>query len=125
MNKLSQEYLAECKLALDSEQTKSLSTTDNWAHDDRELVHKDWDVLYKKLAGYANEVAVDDIKVQTLMKEHFDIACRFYTPSKKAYIGMALFYRENEPMKNFHNGYHPEMVSYLGDAMAYYANKVL
>jgi len=82
MNKLNKEYLAECKLALDSEQTKSLSTTDNWTHVDRELVHKDWDLLYKKLAGYADEVAVDDINVQILMKESFHIACRFYTPSK-------------------------------------------
>ena len=70
------------------EQNHSLSTTDNWAHVNRELVHQDWDVLYKKLAGYVDETAVDNEAVQTLMKEHFEIACRFYIPSKEAYIGM-------------------------------------
>lgn len=82
MNKLSKEYLAECKNALNIEQTHSLSTTDNWAHVNRELVHQDWDILYKKLAEYVDEIAVDNESVQTLMKEHFEIACRFYTPSK-------------------------------------------
>lgn len=41
MNKLSEEYLTECKKALDVEQTHSLSSTDNWAHVNRELVHQD------------------------------------------------------------------------------------
>ena len=101
MNNLSNEYLTECKNALNAEQTHSLSTTENWAHVNRELVHQDWDVLYKKLAQYADETAVDNVNVQTLMKEHFEIACRFYTPSKEAYIGMGVFYKENEDMKNF------------------------
>ncbi len=122
MNKLSNEYLIECKKALDVEQTHSLSSTDNWAHVNRELVHQDWDVLYKKLAGYADKTAVDNVNVQTLMKEHFEIACRFYTPSKQAYIGMGIFYKENEDMKKFHNSYHPEIVDYLGDAMVQYAD---
>ena len=116
MNKLSNEYLNECKSALEAEQAYSLSTTDNWAHVNKELVHKDWDTLYKKLAQYVDEATVDNVNVQLLMKEHFEIACRFYTPSKEAYIGMGLFYKENEDMKKFHNLYHPEMVDYLGNA---------
>ena len=125
MNKLSNEYLNKCKNALAAEQTHSLSTTDNWAHVNRELVHQDCDVLYTKLAEYADETAVDNVNVQTLMKEHFDIACRFYTPSKEAYIGMGIFYKDNEDMKKFHNSYHPEMVEYLGDAIVHYANNNL
>ena len=88
MNKLSEEYLIKCQKALDVEQAHSLSTTNNWEHVNRELVHKDWDVLYKKLAEYADSTVVDDENVQKLMKEHFEIACRFYTPSKEAYIGV-------------------------------------
>ena len=125
MNKLSEVYLIKCQKALDVEQAHSLSTTNNWEHVNRELVHKDWDILYKKLAEYADSTVVDDENVQKLMKEHFEIACRFYTPSKEAYIGMGLFYKENEDMKNFHNSYHPEMVDYLGDAIVYYAGNSL
>lgn len=125
MHKLSKEYLAECMQALDIEQTDSLSSTDNWAHVNKKLVHQDWDILYKKLAEYVDETAVNNESVQALMKEHFEIACRFYTPSKKAYIGMAIFYNQNEDMKKFHNSYHPAMVEYLGDAIVYYADNNL
>ena len=125
MNTLSNKYLTKCKNALDAEQSHSLSTTNNWAHVNRELVHKDWDVLYKKLAEYADSTVVDDENVQKLMKEHFEIACRFYTPSKEAYIGMGIFYKDNEDMKKFHNSYHPEMVEYLGDAIVHYAGNNL
>ncbi|ATC94805.1 TipAS antibiotic-recognition domain-containing protein [Pseudoalteromonas tunicata] len=125
MHKLSKEYLAECVQALDIEQTDSLSSTDNWAHVNKTLVHQDWDILYKKLAEYVDETAVNNESVQALMKEHFEIACRFYIPSKKAYIGMAIFYNQNEDMKKFHNSYHPAMVEYLGDAIVYYADNNL
>jgi len=121
MKKLSKEYLTKCTTALTAEQAHSLSITDNWAHVNRELVHQDWDTLYKKLADYADEQTVDNVSVQTLMKEHFEIACRFYTPSKEAYIGMGIFYKENEDMKKFHNSYHPKMADYLGDAIVHYA----
>lgn len=125
MNKLSKDYLVVCKSALNLEQSHSLSSTDNWAHVNRELVHQDWDLLYKKLANYIDKTVVNDENVQMLMKEHFDIACRFYTPSKEAYIGMGIFYKENDDMKAFHNAYHPQMVDYLGDAMVHYANNNL
>uniref|UniRef100_UPI004048DBE0 TipAS antibiotic-recognition domain-containing protein n=1 Tax=Roseivirga sp. TaxID=1964215 RepID=UPI004048DBE0 len=125
MNKLSKEYLEECKNALNVEQTYSLSTTDNWAHVNREVVHQDWDVLYKKIAKYVGETTVDNESVQALMKEHFEIACRFYTPSKEAYIGMGMFYKENDDIKKFNNSYNPEMVKYLGDAIVHYAGSHL
>jgi len=125
MNKLSEEYLTECKTALNVEQTHSLSSTDNWAHVNRERVHHDWDLLYTKLAKFADEKAVDNTAVQALMKEHFEIACRFYIPSKKAYIGMGIFYKENDDMRKFHNAYHPAMVDYLGDAIVHYADNNL
>ncbi len=34
---------------------------------------------------------------------------------------MALFYRENEDMRMFHNGYHENMVEFLVHAIASYA----
>ena len=125
MNQVSKKYLTECKNSLDVEQTHSLSATDNWAHVNRELIHQDWDTLYKKIAKCVDKIAVDSTSVQRLMEEHFEIACRFYTPSKEAYIGMGIFYKENEDMKKFHNAYHSGMVDYLGDAMVHYARKNL
>lgn len=55
----------------------------------------------------------DSPEVQTLIARHYDLACRFYRPSKEAYVGMRLFYAENQDMKDFHNAYHPGMVDFL------------
>lgn len=44
-------YLRTCRSALAAEQAKSLADTDGWAHVDKQQVHVDWDVLYKKLAA--------------------------------------------------------------------------
>jgi hypothetical protein len=125
MKKLSKDYLVECQHALAAEQAHSLSTTENWAHVDKALVHKDWDALYQNLAKHIDATPVDDANIQLFIKQHFDIACRFYTPSKEAYIGMALFYENNKDMKDFHNAYHPKMVSYLGNAMVLFAEQNL
>ena len=59
------------------------------------------------------------------MARHYEVVSRFYTPSKMAYIGMSLFYAENEDMKNFHNAYHAGMTEFLADAMQIYATNNL
>ncbi|KQV81137.1 TipAS antibiotic-recognition domain-containing protein [Rhizobacter sp. Root1221] len=120
MKKLSTEYLAECRNALNAEQTRSLATTDNWSHVDKQQAHLDWDVLYKELTPLL-ERSPSSPEVQALMTRHYAVASRFYAPSKQAYIGLGLFYQENQDMKNFHNAYHPNMVDFLGEAMCVYA----
>ncbi len=56
------------------------------------------------------------------MARHLDIARRFYSPSREAYIGTSLFYAANPAMKAFHDGYHPKMVEFLGRAMRVYTD---
>ena len=125
INALDSIYQEKCRAALSQEQTKSLSETVNWEHVDRTKVHADWDVLYKEIAKIIDTSNAADSNVQALIDQHYKIACRFYTPSKEAYIGMALFYGENGGMKDFHNAYHPKMVAFLGDAICAYANDKL
>jgi len=119
--KTDENYLKNCREALDEEQTKSLAETNNWEHVDKNLVHKDWDILYKEIALNIDTSKPQDDNIQKYIKRHFDIACRFYIPTKKAYIGMSIFYSENSDMKDFHNTYHPKMVEFLGDAICLYA----
>jgi hypothetical protein len=45
------------------------------------------------------------------MEEYFEIACSFYTLSKEAYIGMEMFYKENEDIEKMDNSYHPEWLT--------------
>lgn len=125
LENLSAEYLGECRKQLLAEQTQSLADTSNWRHVDKQKVHADWDVLYKKLASQVDRSQPDSDGVQALVAAHFEIACRFYRPSREAYIGMALFYEENQDMKAFHNAYHPGMVAFMGRAMNVYAHQKL
>jgi hypothetical protein len=38
---------------------------------------------------------------------------------------MAIFYKENDGMKDFHNTYHHNMVEFLGDSISIYAHNKL
>ena len=120
-NNLSAPYLQTCRDALKAEQAASLAGTDNWAHVDREKVHADWQVVYRELAKGLDRRSPDDSGTQDLIRRHYEIACRFYKPSLEAYIGMALFYRENESMRAFHNAYHPDLVDFLVQAITAFA----
>lgn len=122
---MNMEYLEKCRHSLSSEQAKSLAETDNWGHVDKQQVHTDWDSLYKELSLLIGSLKPAEKKAQEMIGRHFKITCRFYVPSKEAYIGMGLFYSENNDMKNFHNAYHPQMVAFLGDAMTVYAQENL
>ena len=125
VNELDLSYQEACRNALNAEQTKSLAETGHWKHVDRDQIHADWDALYKRISPLIGSASPADGAVQELLHRHYEIACRFYTPSKLAYIGMALFYDENPAMKEFHNAYHPQMVAFLGDAMVVYAAQKL
>ncbi|MEU1308831.1 TipAS antibiotic-recognition domain-containing protein [Streptomyces cinnamoneus] len=116
-------YEDECRRSLAEEQAKSLAETNNWEHVDRNQVHQDWDVLYREIAACLDGSLPGDREVQELVRRHFDIACRFYTPSRETYVGMSLFYAEDDAMREFHNSYHPGMVDFLGDAMRIFAER--
>ena len=121
LENLPAEFLEECRCAMHAEQAQSLAASSNWAHVDRQKVHQDWDVLYKELVPMLDRERPEAPEVQALMAQHYAIVSRFYAPSSKAYVGMALFYQENDGMRDFHNAYHPSMVEFLGDAVHVFA----
>jgi len=116
------EYLQACRAALASEQAQSLAETSNWSHVNKEQVHRDWDALYRELVPFVGKAPPSSPEVQALMARHHEIVSRFHAPSRQAYIGMSLFYQENDDMRNFHNAYHPGMVAFLAEAMPVYAH---
>lgn len=125
MSSFSSTYLDLCRSQLALEQAKSLAETNNWQHLDKPKVHADWEILYRELAGAIDELAANSPRAQQLIQKHYEITCRFYPPSKEAYIGLALFYQENADMRNYHNAYHPNMVEFLNAAIPIYAEEHL
>lgn len=125
IHSLSADYLERCRAALDDEQALSLAQSNNWAHVDRVQVHADWHGLYREMAEWIDVAPPASARMQAFVDQHFQLACRFYRPSREAYIGMALFYASNTGMNDFHKGFHPRMVDVLGDAMCVYAHNAL
>ncbi|MCP9943670.1 TipAS antibiotic-recognition domain-containing protein [Streptomyces somaliensis] len=120
---MDERYADECRQALAREQARSLSETNDWEHVDRDRVHRDWDALYKELATHIDGSLPEDRHIQELVHRHYETACRFYTPSREAYVGMALLYTEDGPMREFHDSYHPGMAEFMGEAMKVYAEQ--
>ncbi|MEV5975079.1 TipAS antibiotic-recognition domain-containing protein [Streptomyces sp. NPDC051921] len=117
-------YEDECRRALAEEQAKSLAETNDWEHVDRQRVHQDWDVLYREVTAFLDGGSLPgDHQIQELVARHFDIVCRFYIPSREAYVGMSLFYAEDEAMRAFHDSYHPGLVEFMGAAIKVFAGQ--
>jgi hypothetical protein len=121
----SEKRLDHCRRALSEEQAVSLAATEQWAHVDRAKAHADWASLYARIAEIIGDAAPASDRAQALVHEHYLIASRFYVPSRLAYVGMSLFYAENDDMRDFHNQFHPRMVRYLGAAIPEYAQRTL
>ena len=119
------EYIDSCKKALKEEQEKSLLETNNWSHVNKEEVHKNWNLLYAKIAEELDTLSPSDLKAQNFIREHYKIVGAFYKPSKEAYIGMSLFYKEDEAMRTFHKSFHVKMLNFLEEAIFIYAYKNL
>ncbi|MFL6656961.1 MAG: TipAS antibiotic-recognition domain-containing protein [Massilia sp.] len=118
----SEHYLEQCRQAMNAELAASLAQTAQWAHLDKAKIHQDWDLLYQELAPLLDSELPTSPRIQTLMQRHHEIVSRFYAPSRDAYVGMALFYRDNSDMAAFHQAYHPNMVAFLGEAIYRYAH---
>ena len=88
-------------------------------------LHIDRGILYKELANVVDGSLPSSPEVQSFMSRHYAIAVRFYRPSREAYIGLGLFYQDNPDMRAYHNGFHPEMVDFLGEAIYVYAQRKL
>ena len=71
---VSTQYLEQCRTALQSEQTQSLATSNNWSHVDKPQVHLDWDVLYQELTPLLSTSTPTSDEVQMLMARHYAIA---------------------------------------------------
>ena len=125
LHNASPEYLQQCRHAQATEQAASLAATNQWAHVDKMQAHLDFQRLYQELVPLIDSAEPTSPTIQAFMAQHYAIASRFYAPSRKAYIGTALFYAENSDMKAFHNAYHPKLVEFLGNAIYTYSHDCL
>lgn len=106
--------------------TESKQRTKNWKKEDYEKVKHDYDELHRAFADAINKgLAPNASEVQSLVKRHYAVVDRFWTPKRESYIGLGQTYTEHPDFRKLYDGYHPRLAEYLAEAMKIYAEREL
>ncbi|MCB0416187.1 MAG: MerR family transcriptional regulator [Bdellovibrionaceae bacterium] len=105
---------------------ESRRRTQGWKKEDYQDVAKEYDRLHRALTETLKAGAkAGDPQVQTLIREHYEVVNRFWTPDRTAYIGLGQLYCEHEHFRRMYDGYHPDLAPFLAEAMRVYAESHL
>lgn len=95
----------------------------NISKSDRDKLHEQGITITEKLKKAIDDgFLADSSEVQQLIKKHYDWICHYWIPTKESYIGLSQMYKENNEFNRFYSNYHPNMVSFLSEAMTVFAN---
>ncbi len=93
-----------------------------WSPADAEKARSGYERVHSGLAPLlAAGVPVDDPRVQELVQLHYEVVSLFWTPDAAAYNGLGRMYVDDERFRRTIGGGNDELVAYLRDAMAVYA----
>lgn len=105
---------------------ESKRRTKDWKKEDYERVKHDYDELHLAFTEAINRgLAPENVEVQNLVKRHFAVVDRFWTPNRQSYIGLGKTYCEHPDFRKMYDGYHPKLAEYLAQAMAIFAEASL
>ena len=94
-----------------------------WSAADAERARTGYARVHEGLARLRDEgTAVDDPRVQELVREHHETTCLFWTPDRDAYRGLAQTYVDDERFRQSIGGGDDALVAYLRDAMGVFAD---
>lgn len=97
-----------------------------WSANDAEKARTGYTRVHELLGPLHDQgVPVDDDRVQAAVQLHYDVTCLFWTPTAEAYRGLGQQYVADERYHQGAAGASAEVVAYLRDAMAVYADRVL
>lgn len=105
---------------------ESKRRTKDWKREDFEKMQRDYDELHRAFAEALKKgISPSSAEVQALMKRHYAIVDRCWTPKRESYIGLGQVYCEHPDFRKLYDGYHPKLAEYLAEAMKVYAEHVL
>jgi DNA-binding transcriptional MerR regulator len=104
----------------------SKQRTQGWTKQDYEGVKEDYDRLHRALTdALTRGLKPDDKGVQELVKQHYNVICRFWTPNKEAYIGLGKMYCEHPDFRKLYDSHHPKLAEFLANAISVFAQNEL
>jgi DNA-binding transcriptional MerR regulator len=105
---------------------ESKRRTKNWKKEDFEKLQQDYDELHRAfVAAIVRGASPSEADVQELVKRHFAVVDRFWTPNRQSYIGLGETYCSYPDFRKLYDGYHPKLAEYLTAAMKVFAEAKL
>lgn len=105
---------------------ESKRRTRDWKKEDYERVARDYHEVHSALTtALTRGLKPSDAEVQKVIKRHYQVVNRFWTPNSQAYIGLGNMYCEHPDFRKLYDGYHPKLAEYLAEAMRIYAEQEL
>lgn len=93
---------------------------------DYDQIKQEFDSVHRELSKAIDErLSTGSQEVQSLIQRHFQIISRFYNPTKEVYAGLADLYLEHPDFRKMYETFHPQMVTFLAEAMKLYAQRNL
>lgn len=97
-----------------------------WNKQDWDEIKSEWDIIYNDLVGaIKNNLKVDSSEVQALVRRHFQIISKFYTPTKEIFGSLGQLYMQHPDFRKLYDSYHPKLAQYLAEAMRLFADQEL
>ena len=100
--------------------------TKDWSKNDW-LTHKmAADKVHTDLiAAIKNGSAMDSSTVQKIIKTHYALTCKLWTPDKSGYLSLAELYGSHDDFVAFYQSLDPKLLGFFQAAMRFYAEKNL
>lgn len=93
-----------------------------WTGADQERLSGQWNAINERLTVLVVDgAAVDDPRVQEVIRDHHRWLVNFWTPDRDSYTGLGQMYADNPQFREKLDAQHPRLAEFLRDAMAAYA----
>ena len=111
---VTQDFLDECN-----------KKVKNWSDEEKNaFIHDIENIMKGIIQAMENDVIVSSDEVQELMNRHYHWLTLTWTPNKESYLGLTELYQTPEFRKCFDTR-HPQLLSYIIEAMKIYAKNKL
>jgi DNA-binding transcriptional MerR regulator len=100
--------------------------TKHWNKNDWLAHKKAADKVHTDLiAAINNGDAPESHEVQNIIKTHYELTCKHWTPDRSSYSALAELYGSHDDFVAFYQNLHPQLLGFLQAAMCFYAEKNL
>lgn len=121
-----QKYLIDNNKASKAQIDQCNERTKNWKKEDWEEAKREGEELYKSLISkIQTNIEPTASEVQDLVRKHYHMIERYYTPSKESYIGLGQLYCDHPDFKKHYDSYHPQLAEFLAKGMKTFAENEL